>query len=86
MENIPLATFVSDSIPFPLVSFKLKGEIPLVGRFVNCEPSPINEAAVTDPAIFVVPSKSTVKASDLSPVKLPPESHPPLPITKALFV
>ena len=55
VEKSPLAIFVDDCIPLPLVVLRLNGE--LDGRLVSCEPSPINDVAVTEPATFVVPSK-----------------------------
>ena len=56
---------------------RLNGE--LDGRLVSCEPSPIKDVAVTEPAMFVVPSNSTVSASLLL------SASAPFPITKAVF-
>ena len=61
VELSPLAVFVTDSIPLPLVALKLKGKL------VSCEPSPIKAGAVTLPAMVVVPSNKTSKALERCP-------------------
>ena len=72
--------YVSNPVP-PLSSLKLNGEID--GKLVSCEPSPINSVAVTEPATFVVPSNSTVNASER--INCPGPRYVPFPITKAVF-